>query len=103
MKKTKKALLTAAILTSAINMTSCDSGYHAVYGSPPDMDSSEPSESSSYDPYYDDFQPEYGVPEDYEPVTEEPATTEADEPVTEKFDPEQEELAPVYGPPAYME
>ena len=51
MKKTKKTLFTAAILTTTISMASCDLDIQDVYGSI-DMDGS-PLESSSYNPYYD--------------------------------------------------
>ncbi len=95
MKKSGKTLLTATLLTTAVNMVSCDSDYQNVYGPPPDI-KSEMSESSSYDPYDEPLQPEYGVYEYYKDVnqtTEEITTAEI-----RKYNPEDEEPAVVYGP-----
>lgn len=96
MKKSKKTLLTALTLMSSVSMTSC---FYAVYGPPPDEDKSVSSSSlptNEYDPYYDSFQPEYGVPEDYD-TTEEIITTD------NEYKPEDEEISVVYGPPSDME
>ncbi len=124
MKKTKKTALTALILTSAVSMTSCDwfsGGYQAVYGPPPDMDSS--SSSTDYDPYYDNMQAEYEAPVD---MSSEPPTTEYDpyyddiqseyeapveemteqattETAIDEYIPQDEEPAVVYGPPPDMD
>ena len=62
-----------------------------------------PLESSSYDPYYDESQPIYGIPDDYELMTEKPATTEISDSDTEDSDPEQKTMAPVYGSPSDLE
>lgn len=53
MKKTKKVLLTAAALTSALNLTSCYREFCAVYGPPPDeLESpSQTAEQSISDSY----------------------------------------------------
>lgn len=109
MKKTKKTALTALILTSAVSMTSCDwfsGGYQAVYGPPPDMDSS--SSSTDYDPYYDNIQSEYEAPlvEEMteqvttEKVTEIQATTES---ADVEYNPTDDIPAVVYGPPPDMD
>lgn len=64
MKKSKKALLTAAILTAAVNFTSCgpDSDIQTSYGPPPDM--SDSSCETTYEPADYTPQPEYGAPID---------------------------------------
>lgn len=97
MKKSKKTVLTALILTSAVNMASCDlfsDDIQDVYGPPVDMSSEVPM--TEYDPYYEEPQPEYGVPVD-EPLTESATmTTEND---IEKYIPQREQGQNVYGPP----
>ena len=85
MKKTKKTLLTAAILTAAVNFTSCSGG-------------------SGYDPATSEVQEVYGPPVVSETeTTESPTETDpsTDEAVTteEPYDPEKETFAAVYGPP----
>ena len=64
MKKSKKALLTAAILTAAVNFTSCgpDSDIQTSYEPPPDM--SDSSCETTYEPADYTPQPEYGAPID---------------------------------------
>lgn len=95
MKKSRKTLLSATLLTFAFNMASCDSGYQNVYGPPPDMES-EPSEISAYDPHDKPFQPEYEYyKDDITGTTEESTTAEIRE-----YNPEDEEPAVVYGPPS---
>lgn len=66
MKKPKKALLTAAILATAVNLTSC----YAVYGPPPEDDESGNDEKNAVmeeeptELYNDDFAAVYGPPPD---------------------------------------
>ena len=67
MKKSKKALLTAAILTAAVNFTSCgpDPDVQTVYGPPSDISDSSCETTTTYEPEYDKPQPEYDAPVDY--------------------------------------
>ena len=98
MKKSKKALLTAAMLTSAVSFTSCEpsgSKVQDVYG-PPVV-----QEDTTYDPAMDKPQTEYEAPIYEEETTEQTTvnlTTTTAEPTT-KYDPSQYTVPAIYGPP----
>ena len=125
MKKTKKTLLTAAVLTAAVSFTSCEpsgSTVQEVYG-PPVV-----QEDTTYDPAMDTPQTEYEAPIEIEEETTEQTTTKltttkattvklttaetttetTEEPTTEiitmpdvtLYDPSLYTVPAVYGPPA---
>ena len=120
MKKTKKTLLTAAVLTAAVSFTACEpsgSTVQEVYG-PPVV-----QEDTTYDPAMDTPQTEYEAPIEIEEETTEQTTTKltttkaataetttetTEEPTTEiitmpdvtLYDPSLYTVPAVYGPPA---